>query len=262
MLLAAAVMAPRLRSQAPTSSEPMTDERVNQLYKAGLSADELVRMIQTAQNVSFDLTPGTLDALGRGGLPENVIKAMAARTNGASASSTSPPAPPVQHDAKPAALPDDVGVYFQQGDQWVEVDPEVVNWQTGGVVKHIGTLGVVKGDVNGRLTKPSSGTHLSVPTQLLVYCTEGTAITEYQLIHLRSHSNAREFRTVTGGVFHASGGAKRDTLDFESSKIAKRTYFVKVPALEPGEYGLLSPGASMANSASAQLGKMYTFSVR
>jgi hypothetical protein len=161
----------------------------------------------------------------------------------------------------PPSPVDEVGVYFKQNGHWVEMMPEVVNWKTGGVMKSISTAGIVKGDVNGRINRATSRTELAAPTELLVYCSEGVEITEYQLIRMHTHSNAREFRTVTGGVFDVSGGAKRDTIDFESEHIAQRTYIVRLPNLPAGEYGLLAPGASMANSASAQLGKMYTFSI-
>ena len=90
---------------------------------------------------------------------------------------------------------------------------------------------------------------------------EGSQITEYQLLKLRPRSDSREFRTVTGGILHVSGGATRDTLDFNSSHIAKRTYAIHLPTLPVGEYGLLSPAASSASSAAAQLGKMYTFTI-
>jgi hypothetical protein len=82
-----------------------------------------------------------------------------------------------------------------------------------------------------------------------------------QLIHLREQQDAREFRTVTGGVFHESGGATRDLLQFEGPKVANRTYSVNLPTLGAGEYGFLSPGAASSSHASAQLGKMYTFRV-
>ena len=76
-----------------------------------------------------------------------------------------------------------------------------------------------------------------------------------------STMTGREFRTVTGGVFHKSGGAKWDTLPFEYKKVAVRTYLVSLPNLDAGEYGFLSPGAALSSHASAQLGKMYTFRV-
>jgi hypothetical protein len=90
---------------------------------------------------------------------------------------------------------------------------------------------------------------------------EGEAITEYRLIHLREQKDAREFRTVTGGVFHVSGGATRDLLQFEGTKVANRTFSVNLPSLGAGEYGFLPPGAVASSHASATLGKMYTFRV-
>lgn len=301
-LLIGALLACGICAQQPSAT--MDDQRVVSLHKMGLTTDEMVRMINSAPDVHFDLSPAAMAALTDAGIPDDVIKAMAARMNGSSTSGTTVP-PPVKHDGQatipaavpvkdnpatvpfdnpaavptntptqvprdnravlpahtPTELPTDVGVYYNAGDHWEDIMPEVVNWQTGGVIKSISTIGIVKGDVNGRIKKSSSRLRLSVPAELLVYCLEGVEITEYQLIHLRAHSDSREFRTVTGGVFHRSGGAKRDTLEFESSRVAKRTYMVKLPPLEAGEYGLLPPGLSMANSASAQLGKMYTFSV-
>jgi len=156
---------------------------------------------------------------------------------------------------------DEVGVYFQSDGKWVDLPPEVVNWKSGGVMKHVGTLGVVKGDVNGKIKNGTSKSHLRQPAELLVYTPEGTAITEYQLIKFRTHSDSREFRTVTGGVFHVSGGADRDTLDFTSKHIAQRTWTIPLGDLKPGEYGLLPPGLATSSSASAQLGKVYTFSI-
>jgi hypothetical protein len=153
-------------------------------------------------------------------------------------------------------------VYYKNGDAWSEVMPEVVNWQTGGVIKSHVTLGVVKGDVNGRIDGKASPNVLSTPVEVLVRLPEGVEITEYQLVHLHQHHDSREFRTVTGGVFHQSGGAKRDTLPFAYKKIDHGTYTVTLAQLDRGEeYGLLSPGAALSSHASAQLGKMYTFRV-
>ena len=89
---------------------------------------------------------------------------------------------------------------------------------------------------------------------------EGVAITEYQLIRLHDEKNAREFRTVTGGVFHQSGGASRDVLPFEQKKVANRTYTITLTNLKSGEYGFLPPGA-FTSASSASIGKMYTFRI-
>jgi len=150
-------------------------------------------------------------------------------------------------------------VYYKRDGNWTDLLPEVVNWRTGGVLKRLATAGIVNGDVNGMINAPTSKTTLKQPLEILVYATEGTAITEYQLLRLRPNRSSREFRTVTGGVFRASGGATRDLVPMESKRLAVRTYTLILPNLSPGEYGILSPGAVTSSSASAQLGKIYTF---
>jgi hypothetical protein len=244
----------------------LTDERIVDLHKGGLSEDELLRRIASAQAIQFDLTPAWTDYMLKSGISENVIKAMSTRESGSAAiGSLSPPAAvaPVRA-ADQSLMPTELGVYYRDSSgQWRLLSPEPVNWQTGGVVKHVTTLGLVKEDINGRLRKASSPTHLTVPIDLYVNCPEGSGITEYQLVKMHEHPNAREFRTLTGGVFHVSGGAKRDELDFESNPMGGRSYLVKLSGLEPGEYGVLPPGGYYGGSnASAQMGRMYTFSVR
>jgi hypothetical protein len=136
--------------------------------------------------------------------------------------------------------------------------PEVVNWKTGGVLKHIATVGVVKGDVNGHIQGVHSRNSLKSPIEVLIYATEGVAITEYQLVHLHENADNREFRTVTGGVMHEEGGATRDLIPFEGKRVATRMYKVVLPNLGAGEYGFLPPGA-IGSASSASMGKMYTF---
>ena len=140
-----------------------------------------------------------------------------------------------------------------------ELQPEIVNWQTGGFVKTHATLFIVKGDVNGKIPGPRSAVQLSAPVDLIVKTPEGTSVTEYQLLHLHTKDNRREFRAVTGGVIHQSGGAVRDSLSFEPRKIADRTWRIRLDRLSNGEYGLLPPGISSASISAS--GKMYTFSV-
>ncbi len=248
---------------------PLTDQRIVDLALAGVSQREIIRIVSSAPEVTFVLSPLQEQAMMNAGVTEDIIKAMAARESGSadhvSASFSEHTGTATQRNGDSrgfaTALPADVGVYYEQSGDWVEMMPELVNWKTGGVVKSISTIGIVKHDVNGRIRGGKSGTALAGPIQLLVYCPEGTQITEYQLIRLRMHSSAREFRTVTGGVFHVSGDSNRDDLPFNSKHLAARTYIIALTGLKPGEYGLLPPGAVEARSASAQLGKMYTFTV-
>ena len=256
---------PRLPNQPPQNAaqkhEVLTNQSIIKMVKAGLPADLIIAKIHESE-ANFDLSTDGLIALAQAGVPDEVIRAMRAKQSG----SPITPAPPTRSnsapEASPLGLPTEIGIYVKRKDQWVEVLPEPINWQTGGVLKSIATLGTVKGDVNGRILNPHSPNSVVTPVEFLIVTPEGVAVTEYQLLKLREKKDAREFRTVTGGVFHASGGAKRDLLPFPQwTKIAPRTYLVTVQALSPGEYGFLPPGAYVSTSASAQLGKMYTFRV-
>jgi hypothetical protein len=107
--------------------------------------------------------------------------------------------------AESAEYPTETGLYTRQRDGWADLLPEVVYWKTGGVLKGLATGGVIKGDLNGRLSGPHSRNEAEPGSQIAVYVPDGVAITEYQLLRLRAHKDSREFRTVTGGIFHTSG---------------------------------------------------------
>ena len=141
------------------------------------------------------------------------------------------------------------------------LEPEIVNFKTGGVLKSIASEGLVKGDVNGHVQGKNAKTVMAFPVILAVYVPEGTEITEYQLLRLHESGNGREFRSVTGGVFHSSGGATRDDVQFQPAKIAPRVYQITLDQpLGKGEYGLLPPG-SYSSSNMASGGKIYTVSI-
>ena len=154
----------------------------------------------------------------------------------------------------------DVGVYFSTGSTWIEAPVEIVNWQTGGVVKSLLTDGIIKGDINGRIQGGESKLALTGSTMVIfIHTMEGVSAEEYQLIKFRQHSDAREFRSVTGGVFHVSGGAKRDIVPFTADRVGPRLWRVTLPSsLRMGEYGFLPP---VNTSSLAASGKVYSFSV-
>jgi hypothetical protein len=245
---------------AAYAQEMLTNDSVVKLLKAGLGENLVVNMIQS-QPGNYTLTPDALVKLKQDGVSDKVLGAMISHGSGAAGPVAASPAV-----AGPAAgsvdadIPQgiDIGVYFKKGGMWEEMLPEVVNWKTGGVMKHVASAGVVKGDVNGHLQGAHSKNSATSPVEVLIYAPEGVAITEYQLLQLRDAKGDREFRTVTGGVFHESGGATRDVLPFEGKKVANRMYKVLLPKLGAGEYGFLPPGA-ITSSSSASLGKMYSF---
>ena len=286
-LLLAVVCAAIAQIQAPPAA--LTNASIEQMVRSGVPLPSILRAIKSAPVADFLVNSHEFtELLGAGAtnqagdqilaamhqrmLHGPVIPPPAAPPEVAVITRPEPPPkpavmeqpqdPPPPAPAQQADLPDDVGVYYwSDSDGWVQMMSEPVNWKTGGVLKTIGTAGVIKGDVNGHIRGHAGLTRITGQVQLLIYCPEGVEASEYQLIRLHDHPDSREFRTVTGGILHASGGADRDAIDFESSHVARRTWIIRLGSMTPGEYGVLPPGLSGSNSAASQLGKMYTFSV-
>jgi hypothetical protein len=107
----------------------------------------------------------------------------------------------------------------------------------------------------------------------VIKCAEGVTPSEYMLLKLDEKGDRREFRAVTGGVYHSSGGAEKDAIKFDFQKIAPRTYKIALAGLKKGEYGFLPPGGGsvggVGGGASGQTvqggsmsaGKLYSFGV-
>ena len=233
----------------------ITFEQVIELSHSGLSDATIIAQIRKRPQ-PFNLTADQLLQLKNAQVSDAVIEAMSDAD-----SEPSPYVAPGSGSTHDLRLPKEIGVYAKVGGAWLELEPEIVNWKTGGVVKSTATLGIVKGDINGHINSPSSPNRIALPMEFVIVAPEGEAITEYQLLRLHQHSGNREFRTVTGGVFHASGGATRDLMPFDSKKLHTRTYEVNLPAgAGVGEYGFLPPG-SYASSNLASTGKIYSFRV-
>ena len=66
-------------AQQPGQSGPLTNQRIIELVRSGVRADELARMIASAPEVNFDLTTTGEKAMMQAGVSEEEIKAMAAR---------------------------------------------------------------------------------------------------------------------------------------------------------------------------------------
>jgi hypothetical protein len=246
--------------------EILTNDSVIQLLKAGFDDDSIIAKIRKTK-CNFDTCTAAMVALRQAGASNRLIQFMVDPTK--EPQTTTPP-PPTGGAPQPggaptgaaaANYPSEIGVYIKKDGQWVDVQPEVVNWKTGGVLKNIATVGIVKGDVNGNISGAHSRNAVKTPLEFVIVVPEGVAITEYQLIKLREQNDYREFRTVTGGVMHAKSGATRDLLEFAGTKVASRTFSVNLPTLGAGEYGFLPPGAITSSSSSGSIGKMYTFRI-
>lgn len=241
------------------AQQAMNNDSVIKLVKAGLSEDLIVSTINGSP-AAYDTSADGLIALKSAGASDKVVAAIVARAAGPAPAPAAAPAATSASSLPPGI--DEIGVYYKnKSGQWVSLDPEVVNFKSGGFLKTLATDGIVKGDLNGHVPGGHAKISVTFPVQFAVYAPEGTAITEYQLVRYRAHSDSREFRSMTGGVFHSSGGAQRDLVEFKSDKIAPRLYQITLDsAMGKGEYGLLPPG-SYTSTNMASGGKIYSVSI-
>jgi hypothetical protein len=291
VMTSAVVILPQPAAQAQQTSGQMQvrkaliNQDIVQMAKAKFSDSTIIKLIK-ANETAFDLSANAMIELKSAGVSQNVIEAMLSTNIKANQNAgmtisphqlaptpTPPPAPATAPASKNPKVPDEIGVYYFQKDKLISIDPEIVNWKTGGVVKEYATLGWDKGHVNGTIRGPHSNLNLTYDSGasmrmmgvggILVFylrTRDGDSASEYQFLKFWEKSDRREFRTFTGGVFHASGGAQDNLLEFKFEKIAPRTFKVSLSNLNPGDYGFLPPG-SMASSSAASQGKIYTFRI-
>lgn len=246
----------------------LTNDDVIQMAKAGFEESTIIAAIQ-ASEAGYDTSIQGMIALKEAGISEKIIAAML--------EASKPKPAPVVVAAGPEPLPDgipsDVGIYVKIRGKWEEIYPEVANWKSGGAGKSFMTMGMTKGHINGTLKGKSAKIQVAMPADIAIRCMEGVSPSEYQLLKLEEKGDRREFRAVTGGVYHSSGGTDKNAVPFEFEKVASRTYRTRLSSVKKGEYGFLAPGSGQAGGTgggtsganvqggSTQVGKVYAFRI-
>jgi len=259
-----------------SQSKPLINDDVVQMVKGGFDETTTIAAIDAA-DTNFDTSVQALLALKAAGVSEKVISAMLAATKkkaeAPKPAATATAAAPPQAAAANPDVPEDMGVYVKIKGVLGEMYAEVVSWKSGGVGKSMLTGGFTKGHVNATVSGPKSKLQIGTPVEIVVKCAEGVTASEYTLLKLDEKGDRREFRAVTGGVYHSSGGLEKDAIKFDFQKIAPRTFKIVLTGLKKGEYGLLPPGSGsvggMGGGASGQTvqggsmqaGKLYTFGI-
>ena len=273
VLLCLLTGAKALSAQASTAEDgplqPNTDvARVHQIdndtiirmAKAGLDDNILIQTIQL-QPGHYDTTPDDLISLKNAGVSQNVIAAMQAHGTGLDIRRKHED---TSANPTPIALGiDEIGAYYKsKTGEWIELRTERVVFKSGGAAKSILTHGIISKDMNGHLDGPQSDLILPTGVEILIYAPTGTDAEEYDFLRFEQHKDNREFRTLTGGVFHSESGATRDEIQFHPKKIGPQMYTFTVPIdIEKGEYGVLPPGSANIQGI-AGTGKIFTFSIR
>jgi hypothetical protein len=216
------------------------------MVKGGLDEPVIVSMIK-GQPGTYDVSPDAVIALKKDGVTDREIEAMT--------------------DKSPIAINEyeglDIGVYYRtpKTSGWVEVPSEKVYAKSGGALKNIATHGIIKTDMNGRLDGATSKLGLAAPLEFLIVTPEGVVGTDFTLVDLNQKKDAREFRTMTGGIFHSTQDVNKNNIPFEQKKLARHVYSVILPpGMGKGEYAFLAAGIT-GTSATGSRGKAYTFHI-
>jgi hypothetical protein len=232
-----------------TAPKTMSNDSVIRMVKAGLG-DDLILQTIAMQPGQYTTDADSLVALKVAGVSERVIGGMVNRSRLR-----------LMPNEQPIILSDvnEIGVYYKDHNgKWQPMDSEVVHIKSGGWIKSTVTDGLIKQDRNGHIDGRESKLLLPRPIEFLIYTPDGVEASEYDLIRFRLNADNREFRVLTGGVFHSNGGAQRDEVEFKPKKIAPHTWTFSVDETTVGgEYGILPPGTGNVTNG----GKIYTFAV-
>ena len=235
----------------------LTVEDVVTLVQAGLDEGVIIEKLEQNGKV-FDLTVDQLLELKAVGVKAGILKAMM-NPGGDSAAVGTGTGQSERNSNWPAGIPEEVGIYARLDGKVTVLEPEIVTWKTGSMLKAIATSGIAGGNVNRRVRDAHSRLQVSLPFEVTIVCPAGGSGYDYQLLKLEVKKNHREFRLVTGGLF-AKSGTDKNVVPVDPEKLASRVYRLDLTRLDPGEYGILpadSGGTLVANS----LGKIYSFGI-
>lgn len=240
----------------PAKPKTLNNSSIIRMVGAGLS-DSLILQAIAAQPGDYTTDADALVDLKDAGVSERVITAM---INKGRKRLTADPATAAD-DPPPAPISEvsEIGAYYKdRNGTWQPLQTEVVHIKSGGWLKSTATHGIIKQDRNGRLNGRESKLALQAPVEILVYAAPSVDIAEYDFLRFRINSDNREFRSITGGVFHSTGGAERDAVPFHPVKEGARTWrFTVDHSVGGGEYGILPPGTGNVTNG----GKIYTFAI-
>jgi hypothetical protein len=236
----------------------LNNDDILRMHNAGLGDDVLVQAVQL-QPGHYSISPDDLIALKTAGLSDRVLAAMQAHNAGLGLHTRSEG---LQSTANLPPGVDEIGCYYKdKTGLWQPLKTERVIFKSGGAVKSILTHDIINKDLNGHIDGPKSPLVLNTGVQILIYAPAGTAAEEYEFLRFRQHTDNREFRVQTGGIFHSETGGERDEVLFTPVKIGPHLFTFTVPAdILKGEYGVLPPGSSNIRGI-AGTGKIFTFSI-
>jgi hypothetical protein len=269
-----------LASASLIAAQALDNDSVIKMVKAGLTDDVIVATIN-ANPGAYDTSADGLIALKQSGVSNKVIDAIVAKSTASAPDASAPDAaaPSASAPPEPAAPPDfaplppgidNIGAYYKDSNgNWEPLPSEVVIFQSGGLVKHVASAGLVKEDLNGLVGGMRSRLVVSTPVTFILHVSQGRTASDYELLHLHIVANNRQFQSVAGGL-QGSSSSLRDEIDFSSKQIGPSAYEIVLNnGLGEGEFGFLAPQNTSTDAGSntgsakspASSGQIFTFAI-
>jgi hypothetical protein len=242
------------------AQQALNNDSIIKMVKAGLTDDVIVATIN-ATSGAYDTSPDGLIALKQAGVSDKVIGAIVAKGSSSPIFEVVPPPPPALPPLPPGV--DNIGAYYKDsGGNWQPLPSEVVIFQSGGVVKHVASAGLVKEDLNGLVGGMRSRLVVTTPVTFILHIPQGRTANDYELVRLHIVGNNRQFQSVTGGLIHEASSSLRDEIDFTSKEIGPSAYQIVLSnELGEGEFGFLAPQDALSPKTPASSGQIFTFAI-
>jgi hypothetical protein len=247
------------------AQQALNNDSIIKMVKAQLSDDVIVTTIDASPG-AFDTSPDGLIALKQAGVSDKVIAAIVAKGAAAAPGSAAPSTPDTSAPATP--LPpgvENIGAYYKDsGGNWQPLPSEVVIFQSGGLVKHVASAGLVKEDLNGLVGGTRSRLVVSTPVTFILHVPQGRTANDYELVRLHVAGNNRQFQSVAGGLEleHGSTSSLRDEIDFTSKQIGPSAYQIVLNReIGQGEFGFLELQDPASRTTPPTSGKIFTFAI-
>ena len=243
------------------AQQALNNDSIIRMVKAQLSDDVIVATINASPG-AYDTSADGLIALKQAGVSNKVIDAIEAKGSSSPVFEVVPPPPPPALPPLPPGV-DNIGAYYKDsGGNWQPLPSEVVIFQSGGVVKHVASAGLVKEDLNGLVGGMRSRLVVTTPVTFILHVPQGRTASDYELVRLHVVANNRQFQSVTGGLIHESSSSLRDEIDFTSKEIGPSAYQIVLSnELGEGEFGFLAPQDALSPKTPASSGQIFTFAI-
>ena len=230
-------------------TKKITNEDVLRMLDSTLAESTIVQLIEAAES-DFDVSSEASLGLRNSGAGERVLNSMLSRNRAIGQDGALPPSEP--------------GLYLKTNGKWADLMAENVNFRSSFLMPVTRTGSVTKSRLAATADGPKSTLRLPAGAEFFLVCANETTAADYSL--LRAEAGAKDKRqyrvefVTTSGMLTAVGGNSKNTIPIESERVAPRTYRLKLPALETGEYGFLPPAAAVGVRVGS-LGKIYSFGV-